>query len=59
MAPVKAGATWGFIKPDGTYVLKPAFDAAKPFRDGLAQVEIEKRMAYIDHTGKIVWRERE
>ena len=30
-----------------------------PFRAGLALVEIGKRMAYIDHTGRIVWQESE
>ena len=59
VAPARTGAKWGFIKSDGAYVLSPAFDAAKPFQDGLAEVAIGKQMAYIDHKGRVVWKERE
>jgi hypothetical protein len=55
---VKFNAKWGFIRPDGTYGLIPDHDAAKPFRDGLAEVAFGNRMAYIDQTAKIVWLER-
>ena len=49
----------GFIKSDGAYALEPVFDAAKPFRDGLAEVASERRMAYVDRAGRIVWQERD
>ena len=57
---------WGYADRHGKIVIKPQFDAARPFADGLAQVgmlneelpELEARpnirWGYIDETGSII-----
>jgi hypothetical protein len=36
-------------------VIKPAFDGAEPFVEGLALVEKDGKKGYIDRTGRFVW----
>ena len=57
---------WGYADRSGKLIIKPQFDAARPFTDGLAQVgmldeelpELEARpnikWGYIDETGRIL-----
>lgn len=36
-------------------VIKPQFDNGFPFSDGLAVVEIDDKLGYINKKGKYVW----
>lgn len=57
---------WGYLDRSGKLIIKPQFDAARPFSEGLAQVgvvdeelpELEARpnikWGYIDETGRIL-----
>jgi hypothetical protein len=49
------GQRWGFIDKEGKLVINPQFDFAGAFRDGLANVMIGQRQAYVDRGGKTVW----
>jgi HEAT repeat protein len=46
---------WGYIDHTGQFVIKPQFQQAKPFYNGLAQVVVDNKLAYIDKTGRFVW----
>ncbi|MEO8754360.1 MAG: WG repeat-containing protein [Casimicrobiaceae bacterium] len=51
------GRKFGYVDRNGKWVVKPMWDEAEPFRNGLARVGIWKggKMAYIDRAGKIVF----
>jgi len=44
----------GFIDETGRIVIAPAFDAAKPFSEGLAAVKIDHKWGFIDEAGKLL-----
>ena len=46
------GGLWGFIDKTGAFVIKPQFDLAGNFSEGLAPVAIKRKMGYVDKTGK-------
>ena len=50
----------GFVGRNGEWAVKPIWDDANPFHDGLAYVGIWKNgtVAYIDQTGKRIWEGR-
>ena len=52
--------TMGYVNDRGwtAYPLLPEFDCAEPFRNGLALVEKDGRLMYIDHSGAVVWQEK-
>ena len=50
-------ALWGYIDERGQWVIPPQFDMAAGFRDGLAQVEKNGKLKYIDPSGAVVWEE--
>lgn len=55
MADYEAPVTqWGFINHEGSLVIRPSFDDAGPFSEGLAAVSKSGKWGYIDLTGKIV-----
>jgi len=70
LLPIQQGGKWGYINRSGEVVIKPQFDSAEPFADGLAFVrypprkkplkpgektaELAEGMGFIDHTGKVV-----
>jgi hypothetical protein len=70
LLPIHQGGKWGYINRSGEVVIKPQFDSAEAFADGLALVRVPPRkkplkpgektaelvdpMAFIDHTGKVV-----
>lgn len=58
MAPFRAGGTgtgkWGYTDESGTVIIKPEFDRAWPFHDGLALVRLRGKPGYINGTGKLV-----
>ena len=63
---VYVNGRWGYADQSGKVVIKPEFDAARPFKDGLAQVgvldeelpELEARpnikWGYIDESGRVL-----
>ena len=56
----QATRKFGYIGKDGKWAVKPVWDEAQPFRDGLAYVGIWKGevAVYIDHKGKRIWEGR-
>jgi hypothetical protein len=46
---------WGYIDKSGKWVVEPRFDYALPFRGGLAVVAQDKKLGYIDRTGRFIW----
>ncbi len=51
---------FGYVDTNGQWAVKPVWDDANPFHDGLAYVGIWRGgvVAYIDHRGKHVWEGR-
>jgi hypothetical protein len=45
---------YGFIDASGRVQIKPQFDGALPFSEGLAAVSLNKKWGFIDSSGKIV-----
>lgn len=45
----------GYIDKTGTIVIQPRFGMAEKFSQGLAEVTVDAKTAYIDHTGNYVW----
>lgn len=45
---------YGFIDAGGRVVIRPQFDGALPFTEGLAAVSIGKRWGFIDSSGRVV-----
>ena len=52
-----ASGKYGFIDDRGRWVIAPEWDRASDFRDGLALVEKDGRLMYIDRGGAVVWEE--
>ena len=55
--PVRMFGLWGYIDETGSIIIQPAWDAASSFRDGLALVEKNEKLSYIDRDGAVVWQE--
>ena len=51
---------FGYVDKNGQWAVKPEWDDANPFHDGLAYVGIWRNgiVAYVDHKGKRVWQGR-
>ena len=45
---------WGYISPQGDFVIAPTFDGASDFSEGLAAVNIDWARGYIDHEGYFI-----
>jgi hypothetical protein len=45
---------YGFIDAAGRVVIKPQYDGALPFTEGLAAVSLGKKWGFIDSSGKVV-----
>lgn len=58
VAAVAIDGLWGYIRKDGTFEIEPRWDEADSFCNGLARVESNGMMHYIDHSGRVVWSER-
>lgn len=56
--PVKQNGLWGYINEQIQWVIPPQYNSADNFRDGLALVEKDGKLMYIDHRGAVVWEER-
>lgn len=46
--------SWGFIDKKGQYLIKPAYEDAGPFNEGLAQVEVNGKWGFVNAKGKLV-----
>ena len=51
------GNYYGFLDTAGNEAIPFVWDHAENFANGLACVEKDGKMAYIDHDGNIVWQE--
>ena len=49
---------WGYINEQAQWVIPPQYDSADGFRDGLALVEQDGKLSYINHDGTVVWEEQ-
>jgi len=51
------GRKFGYVDRNGHWAIKPAWDDAEPFHEGLAYVGLWKgeKTAYIDHKGRSIW----
>ena len=56
--PVMQRGLWGYIDENAQWVIPPQYDSAASFSDGLALVEKDGKLMYIDHSGAVVWEER-
>src|SRR5437762_8660860 len=54
LAPVRAGAKFGYSDVKGDTVIAPQFDFAARFAEGLAAAGIGSKQGYIDKTGMFV-----
>jgi bifunctional DNA-binding transcriptional regulator/antitoxin component of YhaV-PrlF toxin-antitoxin module len=52
--PARKHRKWGYINRAGEFVIAPQFAAAHRFQEGLAGVELDGKISYIDKTGRIV-----
>jgi hypothetical protein len=58
--PIKKGSLWGYMDGTGKTVIKPQFESAQPFFEGMAVVFKAYNQDtfipyYIDRTGKTIW----
>jgi hypothetical protein len=51
LAMVKIDKKYGYIKTDGSYIVKPKFDDAWSFKEGVAWVKVGKKYGYIKPDG--------
>ncbi|MBX3466120.1 MAG: WG repeat-containing protein [Planctomycetes bacterium] len=52
-----ADGKWGFVDLEGRLVIECTFDAVSDFcPDGVARVELRRRVGYIDLLGAYLWR---
>lgn len=52
--PIIQNGKWGYIDKSGNIIIKPQFDHASHFSEGLAVIKINNKSGYIDITGKVV-----
>ena len=48
---------WGYMNRQGEVTIVCQYDSAEQFRDGLALVNKDGKLQYIDHDGNVVWAE--
>ena len=52
--PIEEGGKFGYIDAQGKVAIKPQFDDAKSFSEGLARVKIGRKWGFINQTGNLV-----
>ncbi|MEI8389304.1 MAG: TonB family protein [bacterium] len=52
--PIEVDGKYGYINKEGKVVLKPKFDVANDFSEGLASVKIGTLWGYIDNIGRFI-----
>jgi outer membrane protein assembly factor BamB len=52
--PVKEYGKWGYINKNGDIIIKPRFDEAGNFCEGMAAIKMNGKWGYIDQTGNRV-----
>lgn len=52
--PVLEEGLWGYMNRDGHLAVAPQFDAAWPFSEGRALVQLDGRFGYLDRNGDVV-----
>jgi hypothetical protein len=56
--PVERNGLYGYINGSGQVIIKPRFDEARTFSEGLAAVLVGDKWGYIDETGKFAIKPR-
>ena len=56
--PVAQKGLWGYIDSDGVWIITPKWERAWPFCNGLALVQQNKMLKYIDREGNVIWSEK-
>ena len=52
--PIVIEKKWGYMNDQGKMVIKPQYEKADYFSEGLAPVMMDGQVGYIDKTGKVV-----
>jgi hypothetical protein len=55
LAVVQIGEKYGYINTSGNILINPLFDYVGSFHNGLAQVRLDDKMAYINKKGEYIW----
>ena len=55
--PAKMDGRWGYLNGQAEWMIPPQWEKADLFRQGLAQVEKDGKMAYINLQGDIIWQQ--
>src|SRR6218665_2530042 len=53
LVPVKIDGKCGYIDKTGKMAIKPQFESAGNFQEGLASIELDDKWGYIDKSGNI------
>ncbi|CAB3767815.1 hypothetical protein GQ57_25365 [Burkholderia sp. MSh2] len=51
IACVRVGERFGFVRPDGTWMLEPVLDNVGEFSDGLVSASVDERWGFVDTNG--------
>jgi len=49
-----AGKSWGYVNKEGMVPIKPRYDYAWPFSEGLGRVLVGEKQGYVDTSGRMV-----
>ena len=53
LVPYRKGRKWGFCDRDRTMVIPAVYDGVRPFREGLARVNLNGKWGFIDIKGNL------
>lgn len=53
--PIKANGKYGYIDRKGTIAIKPKYDMADDFSEGLARVKLGSKWGYIGSNGEMLF----
>ena len=48
---MKSDSGWGVIRPDGSWLIEPKFEALGQLYNGLAAARLEGKFGFVDRTG--------